>query len=140
MAIDVKDKIVVQSVLDYYLQKINTACKENYSKKVTIMPTAEAKNLGMIVQYLGGTTNLYTHAFFYECVLNDDGVTYSWKNLLVNSPIVQINTEFDLPVTGAEGVIYITRTGALYNWDDANLKYIEINPNYDIISGGSANS
>lgn len=140
MAIALGDKVVTQSVLDYYLTKINTACKQNYSKKVTAMPVADASQLGAIVQYIGGTTNLYTHAYFYECVLNDDGVTYSWANLLVGSPVVRIDSRLDLPVTGAENVIYITRTGELYNWDDANLKYIEVNPNYDIISGGSANS
>lgn len=40
------------------------------------MPTADATNVGKIVQYVGATNQTYTNGYFYKCI-NNSG-TYSW--------------------------------------------------------------
>ena len=72
MSINVKDKIVVQKVLDYYLSKINAACKANYAKKVSSLPDASEDTKGMILQYIGEDESVYKRGAFYECKLVED--------------------------------------------------------------------
>jgi len=47
------------------------------------MPTANADNLGKIVQYIGTTDSTYTNGYFYECVVDNN--VYSWENIQVQS-------------------------------------------------------
>lgn len=50
------------------------------------MPTANADNLGKIVQYTGATDSTYTNGYFYKCV--SDGAstpTYSWEEVEVQA-------------------------------------------------------
>lgn len=44
--------------------------------QVSTIPTASADYVGKVYQYIGTTTQDYTHNYFYECV-NNSG-TYSW--------------------------------------------------------------
>ena len=48
------------------------------------LPTANASNVGKIVQYTGTTNANYTNGYFYVC-LSDGGdpATYSWENISV---------------------------------------------------------
>lgn len=52
------------------------------------MPTANADNLGKIVQFVGTSTNDYTNGYFYKCV-SDGQVfpTYSWANIYIQPDI-----------------------------------------------------
>lgn len=53
-----------------------------YLEQVDTMPTAAVGELDRVVQYLGSTTDDYTHGYIYECVSN--GATppvYSWEVL-----------------------------------------------------------
>lgn len=50
------------------------------------MPTANADNLGKIVQFIGTTDSTYTNGYFYKCI-SDGAVTptYSWENINVQA-------------------------------------------------------
>lgn len=50
--------------------------------QVSSMPTASASELGKVYQYIGSTTLVYTHGYFYECVSDGAGTpTYSWEEV-----------------------------------------------------------
>lgn len=50
--------------------------------QVDTLPTAEADELGKVYQYIGSTTPVYTHGYFYECVSDGAGTpTYSWEEV-----------------------------------------------------------
>ena len=50
------------------------------------MPTANADNLGKIVQFTGTTDSTYTNGYFYKCVSDGQATpTYSWENVLVQA-------------------------------------------------------
>ena len=54
----------------------------------TTMPTASAKFLDRVVQYVGATNANYTNCYFYKCVSN--GATpavYSWENCQVDNDL-----------------------------------------------------
>lgn len=51
------------------------------SIQVVAMPTANIKNFGKIIQYVGITDTDYTNGHFYKCVTTDDGqggLIYEW--------------------------------------------------------------
>lgn len=50
--------------------------------QVSSMPTASESELGKVYQYIGSTTLVYTHGYFYECVSDGAGTpTYSWEEV-----------------------------------------------------------
>lgn len=52
--------------------------------QVDTLPTAGADELGKVYQYIGSTTLVYTHGYFYECVSDGAGTpTYSWSEVSV---------------------------------------------------------
>lgn len=53
------------------------------SNQASTMPTANAYNLGQIIQYTGTTTSDYTNGFFYKCT--ESSGTYSWETVNVQS-------------------------------------------------------
>ncbi len=59
---------------NYYWREIATCSSEVIQYET--LPTASASNVGMLVQYIGTTTQDYTNGYFYRCV-NNSG-TYSW--------------------------------------------------------------
>lgn len=42
------------------------------------MPTADATNLGQIVQYIGATTTEYTQGYFYQSTYDSENASYKW--------------------------------------------------------------
>ena len=75
---------------------------EDLGFQESTMPTADATNLGNVVQYVGPTTVDYIHGYFYECVT--DGITYSWEN--INSTDISGKVDkngTDRLMTAAEG-------------------------------------
>lgn len=64
--------------------------KAGQSIQVNEMPEASASLINRVYQYIGATTENYTHGFFYECVLEDD--TYSWQILNTNPEMQSITT------------------------------------------------
>ena len=52
--------------------------------QVDTMPTATADNYGTVVQYIGATTNDYTHGYFYECTRAMGTQLYYWMNVPVS--------------------------------------------------------
>lgn len=89
----------------------------NYTDKVTTMPTADATNLGKIVQYMGSTNETYTKGFYYECV-SDGGtpVKYEWQWLsdtpYVLTPYTKVTGESVTPL-GMDAEI---KTGLSASW------------------------
>ena len=110
MATEAKDKLATLEILNYYLQKINTACKENYLNKAAVMPVASASIEGKIVQYQGTTGGGYTHGHFYECIKQDDG-SFKWQNLLI--------TEGSDENDGTERKVYYGIVDAYVTIDDS---------------------
>lgn len=53
------------------------------SNQASTMPTANAYNLGQIIQYTGTTTSDYTNGFFYKCT--ESSGAYSWETVNVQS-------------------------------------------------------
>lgn len=50
--------------------------------QVSSMPVASESELGNVYQYIGSTTLVYTHGYFYECVSDGAGTpTYSWEEV-----------------------------------------------------------
>ena len=69
------------------------------STKVHTMPTADINNAGMIIQYVGNTTNEYTNGYFYQCVPDGSNPpVYSWQELKI-----QDSPSSDETVRQAEG-------------------------------------
>jgi len=57
---------------------------EGQTIQVDTMPTAQSTNLGQVLQFIGTTTALYQHGYFYECK-NTSGSIYEWVNVPVQS-------------------------------------------------------
>ena len=63
----------------------------NHAVQVDSFPVASAKYFGKIYQYIGATTNDYTHGYFYQCVSNGETpAVYSWE--YVQTSDIQIAT------------------------------------------------
>lgn len=63
----------------------------NHVVQVDSFPVASAKYFGKIYQYIGATTNDYTHGYFYQCVSNSETpAVYSWE--YVQTSDIQIAT------------------------------------------------
>ena len=57
---------------------------ENATSQFAIFPTADASNLGRIVQYIGPTSGGYTQGYFYQVVSDGEPTpTYSWEPINV---------------------------------------------------------
>ena len=54
------------------------------SIQVDTMPAASIDKLGKVYQYIGTTTQNYTHGYFYECQETSTDV-YGWVNISVNT-------------------------------------------------------
>lgn len=63
--------------------------KAGQSIQVNAMPEASASLMNRVYQYIGATTENYTHGFFYECVLENG--TYSWQILDTNPEMESIS-------------------------------------------------
>lgn len=63
--------------------------KAGQSIQVNVMPEASASLINRVYQYIGATTENYTHGFFYECVLEDGA--YSWQILDTNPEMESIS-------------------------------------------------
>lgn len=74
-----------ESVINCILKR--KVVEKDYSlPQVETLPTASEDELNKIYQYVGATTDDYTNAFFYKCVVDDadaDPVTYKWENVQV---------------------------------------------------------
>lgn len=91
----------------------------------TSMPTANADNLGKIVQFVGTTDSYYTNGYFYQCV-SDGAITpaYSWENIEVQ-PSSVANVSYliaNFPSTRVESRSYIilitgSQNISSYYWD-----------------------
>jgi hypothetical protein len=125
-----------------YLDIPNEKCYEydgtNFNRiddeeiKRSVLPTADASNLGAIYLYTGSTTGSYTHGYFYECV-SDGAVspTYSWsaitqdaKNNVVDAyynptdGLFYEEQAYTTAITGEADVIYQDiPTSNQYRWD-----------------------
>lgn len=52
-----------------------------------------------------------------------------------------IDSEVNLPSIGDPNLLYVTKDGGIYVWDDNSLRYIDaLSSNFDIINGGDASS
>ena len=70
---------------------IKLVAENEVTKAVDTMPTASSSLVGTIVQYIGTTTNDYTHGYFYQCVSNGETpAVYSWE--YVQTSDIQIAT------------------------------------------------
>ena len=81
----------------------------------TVMPTAEAKYEGQIVQFVGTTDASYTNGYFYKCVSDGQNpATYSWENIGVQ--------EVDaLPSQTGQSGKFLTTDGTDASWGEATL-------------------
>ena len=55
--------------------------------QTSTMPTADLDHVNQIVQYVGTTTSTYTNGYWYKCVYDSVGGTYSWEQLNVQPHI-----------------------------------------------------
>ena len=55
--------------------------------QVSTMPTADLDHVNQVVQYVGSTTSTYTNGYWYKCVYDSVGGTYSWEQLNVQPHI-----------------------------------------------------
>lgn len=111
------------------------------SIQVNEMPEASASLINRVYQYIGATTENYTHGFFYECVLENG--TYSWQILDTNPEMESIsnsnlanmwasgggssvNVE---PLSVINNGIYNAPSGSAYNPVTVNIPdRVQINP------------
>ena len=65
----------------FYYPSVNAMTRYVDSKvaRYASMPNVSSMNVGDIVQYVGATTQNYTHGYFYECVLISE--TKTWQRL-----------------------------------------------------------
>lgn len=115
----------------HLIQKIKAEKEDVF--RLSTMPTANAENVGRIVQFIGTTSGSYTHGYFYECKENSG--SYSWQQTDVQpngggsglpsgGTTGQVlkkksNTDYDVEWgeggSGGEGsIIIITDTYSLY--------------------------
>lgn len=83
----------------------------------TVMPTAEAKYEGQVVQFVGTTDANYTNGYFYKCV--SDGATptpnYSWTRVDTQP------TPSGLPDQTGQSGKFLTTDGTDASWSDKPL-------------------
>ena len=113
--------------------------KAGQSIQVNVMPEASASLMNRVYQYIGATTENYTHGFFYECVLENG--TYSWQILDTNPALDNIsnsnlanmwasgggssvNVE---PLTATDNGIYNAPSGTAYNPVTVDIKMDTLN-------------
>ena len=61
----------------------------------SVMPTASAKYLGKMYQYIGVTDSNFTHGYVYECVSDGQTIpTFTWENVEVH-PCIASHTTYD---------------------------------------------
>ena len=61
----------------------------------SVMPTASAKYLGRMYQYIGITDANFTHGYVYECVSDGQTIpTFTWENVEVQ-PCIASHTTYD---------------------------------------------
>jgi len=83
--------------------------------QVTTMPTANADNLGRVVQFVGTTTSTYTNGYFYECVSDGDPTpTYSWTQLDVQPA----SGGSPLPSQTGQAGKFLVTDGTNASWSD----------------------
>ena len=89
--------------------------------QVSTMPTANASNLGKIVQWIGAT-DTYTNGYFYKCV--SDGAatpTYSWSNINVQAQgASSISTLTDVTLTSVSDGQTLVYDAASSKWVNGN--------------------
>lgn len=124
--------------------------------QVEVLPERSEENLGKIYQYIGETTDDYTHGLFYECVEvyneYDYLVAYEWKALETNTNLSDYVLKQEL-TNHAMSTTHITQ-GERVAWnakadktdipkkvsdleDDVNLDDIHSHDNATILDGFS---
>ena len=56
---------------------------EGQTIQVTELPTADLSQFKKVYQYIGATTQDYTHNYFYECSYDSENDIFYWKNVKV---------------------------------------------------------
>jgi len=76
--------------LSGWTPKDEIARKEEIIVKSDIIPTATADLVGSVYQYIGTTSQTYTHGYIYECVSDgQEPATYSWERIDVQ-PVTEV--------------------------------------------------
>lgn len=111
------------------------------SIQVSVMPSADASNLGKIVEYVGSTTAEYTNGFFYECTY--DGSVYKWEQKAVQEcETIQLDAMPTASVDRIGTIVQYTGTttseykkgyfyecvldGADYKWEEREVQRNEV--------------
>ena len=82
------------------VETLITAGSGDNDVQVITMPTASVDNEARVVQYIGTSTQDYTHGYFYECTF--DGTDYGWTHLDVDSGNSGQIQYTDIPAADAE--------------------------------------
>jgi hypothetical protein len=105
------------------------------------MPSADASNLGKIVEYVGSTTAEYTNGFFYKCTY--DGSVYKWEQKAVQEcETIQLDAMPTASVDRIGTIVQYTGTttseykkgyfyecvldGADYKWEEREVQRNEV--------------
>jgi hypothetical protein len=59
------------------------------------LPAASAAELGHIYQYTGVTTSTYTRGCFYECIYDEEHLTYKWTGISTEDDSVYEDEDID---------------------------------------------
>ena len=77
------------------------------TSQYSVMPDANASNLGVIIQYVGSTTHDYVKGYFYECVLSGSGYEWEQKNV---QPVSGGSSDYDT-LTNKPGINNVELSG-----------------------------
>lgn len=93
-AADRKLYFVIDECL-FYLWDGTQWVAQTHLVQESVMPTASAKYLGRMYQYIGVTDANFTHGYVYECVSDGQTTpTFTWENVEVQ-PCIASHTTYD---------------------------------------------